>query len=78
MSETVNIYEAKTQLSKLVARAEVGEEIILSRHGRAVARIVPLTWTSVARTPGIWKGKIVIHDDFDEFSDQDDRDWYGE
>ena len=37
----VNIYEAKTQLSKLVARAEAGEEITISRNGRPVARLVP-------------------------------------
>jgi prevent-host-death family protein len=78
MSEAINIYEAKTQLSKLVSRVEAGEEITLSRNGRAVARIVPLSWNSLIRTPGIWAGKIVIHDDFDEFTEQDERDWYGE
>jgi prevent-host-death family protein len=78
MSETVNVYEAKTHLSRLIARVEAGEEITLSRNGRAVARIVPLAWRAITREPGIWKGRIVVHDDFDEFTEQDERDWYGE
>lgn len=78
MSTTVNVYEAKSHFSQLLSRVEAGEEITVARNGRAVARIVPLTWGEVARTPGIWKGKVVIHDDFDDFTEQDDRDWYGE
>ena len=42
MSELVNIHAAKTQLSKLVERAHRGEEIILAKHGKAYARLVPL------------------------------------
>ena len=78
MSETINVYEAKTHLSQLIARVEAGEEITLSRNGRAVARIVPLSSQTIVRKPGSWKGRIVIHDDFDDFTEQDERDWYGE
>jgi prevent-host-death family protein len=78
MSETINVYEAKTHLSQLIARVESGEEITLSRNGRPVARIVPLTWQAIVRKPGALKGQIVIHDDFDDFTEQDERDWYGE
>jgi prevent-host-death family protein len=78
MAQTVNVYEAKTHLSKLIARVEAGEEITLSRNGRAVARIVPLTWHAIIRKPGSLKGQIVIHDDFDDFTEEDERDWYGE
>jgi prevent-host-death family protein len=78
MSETVNVYEAKTHLSRLISRVEAGEEITLSRNGRPVARIVPLTWKSIARQPGSLAGQIIIHDDFDEFTAQDEREWYGE
>jgi prevent-host-death family protein len=74
----VNVYEAKTQLSRLIARVEAGEEITLSRNGRAVARLVPLARTAPVRQPGAWKGRVVIHDDFDQFTEQDARDWYGE
>ena len=79
MAQTVNVYEAKTNLSKLIAQVEAGEEITLSRNGRPVAKIVPLTWSRIARKPGIWEGQVVIHEGFyDEYSEQDDRDWYGE
>jgi len=47
MSEKVNIYDAKTRLSRLVARAEAGEEIIIARAGRPAARLVPLPDTEV-------------------------------
>lgn len=43
MSQTVNIGEAKARLSQLIARAEAGEEVILTRNGVPVARIVPVT-----------------------------------
>lgn len=74
----VNIYDAKAQLSKLVARAEAGEEITLARNGKPVARLVPLGRRTAPRVPGALKGQIVIRDDFDDFTEQDDADWYGE
>lgn len=65
MSEQVNIYEAKTQLSKLVDRAEAGEEIVIARHGQPVARLVPLQ--RVRRTGrGSLAGEIWMAPDFDE------------
>lgn len=74
----VNIYEAKTQLSKLIARVEAGEEIVISRNGRPAARLVPVTTRSAPRVPGALKGQIVIHDDFDDLDEQTLREWYGE
>ncbi len=62
----VNIHEAKTHLSRLVARAEQGEEIVISRAGKPAAKLVPIRTVRLPRKPGVWKGKIVIHDDFDE------------
>ncbi|MET4783369.1 type II toxin-antitoxin system Phd/YefM family antitoxin [Glaciihabitans sp. UYNi722] len=78
MASTVNIYDAKTQLSQLINRVELGEEIVIARHGRPVARLAPLLPQRTDRTPGLLAGKIVIADDFDVFSPEDDRDWYGE
>lgn len=60
----VNIHEAKTQLSKLVAQVERGDEITISRAGKPVARLVPIQ--RPVRRFGTAKGRIVIHDDFDE------------
>lgn len=70
----VNIYDAKTQLSQLIARVEAGEEIVIARGGRPVARLVPLTKRVPDRTLGLMKGRIKIHDGFDdplpEFDDE--------
>ena len=52
---TVNMHEAKTHLSKLVARVEAGEEIVLARAGRPVARLSPVP-TTQPRRPGRFKG----------------------
>ena len=67
---TVNIYEAKTQLSKLVDRAAAGEEIVIARAGRPVARLVPLGPERKPRQPGAWKGKVWMADDFDELPEE--------
>jgi prevent-host-death family protein len=61
-----NIHEAKTQLSRLVERAAAGEEIIISKAGRPVARLGPIPMAVTPREPGRWRGKVRIHDDFDE------------
>ncbi|MCV7386047.1 type II toxin-antitoxin system prevent-host-death family antitoxin [Mycolicibacter longobardus] len=76
-AETVNVYDAKTRLSRLLAQVEGGAEIVISRHGRPVARLVPYRQDRAARRPGLWKDKVTIAAEFDRFSDSDDRDWYG-
>jgi prevent-host-death family protein len=62
----VNMHEAKTHLSRLVERVEAGEEIVISRAGRPVAKLVPIQPSGRLRKPGYWKGRVVIHEDFDE------------
>jgi prevent-host-death family protein len=54
----VNIHEAKTQLSRLVEAATEGEDVVLARAGKPVARIVPIRKGTGRRTPGALKGKI--------------------
>lgn len=63
---TVNIHEAKSQFSKLLYRVESGEEVIIEKAGKAVARIVPLAEKPKRRMPGAGKGKIVISKGFFE------------
>ncbi len=58
MAESVNIHEAKTQFSKLVRRAEAGEEIVVRRGQDPVARIVPLKKRDGVRGFGSMKGEI--------------------
>jgi len=55
--ETVNIHEAKTHLSRLLARAHAGEEIIISKAGKPIAKLTPLE-TVVERKPGLAKGAV--------------------
>jgi prevent-host-death family protein len=76
MGSPVNVYDAKTQFSQLLNRVEQGEEIVIARNGRPVARLVPLA-VRRDRTPGLFAGQYVIADDFDEFTAQDEIDWYG-
>jgi prevent-host-death family protein len=66
MSESVNVYEAKTRLSQLIDRAAAGEEIVIARAGRPVARLVALADTPRRREPGAWRGKVRMAADFDE------------
>lgn len=61
---TVTIHQAKTNLSKLIERASAGEEIIIARGSKPVARLVPLGAVESERTPGSWKGKFSIAPDF--------------
>jgi prevent-host-death family protein len=61
----VNIHEAKTHLSRLVARVEKGEVITLARDGRPIAKIVPLGAVKGRRSPGTGKGLITISPKFD-------------
>jgi prevent-host-death family protein len=66
MAEPVNIHEAKTHFSRLVERVEAGEEIVIARDGRPVARLVPLRPRRQSREPGVWRGLVRVGPDFDE------------
>jgi prevent-host-death family protein len=65
MADTVNIHDAKTHLSRLIERVEGGDEIVIARAGRPVARLVPLRRASRPRIPGRWREQIAIAPDFD-------------
>ena len=61
---TLNLYEAKTQLSTLVDKAADGEEIVIAKNGKPMAKLVPFKQKAL-RKPGRLKGKIWMSDDFD-------------
>ena len=61
---TVNTHEAKTQLSRLLVRVSNGEEIIIAKAGKAIARLVPVKQPMAHREPGLDKDKAWIADDF--------------
>jgi prevent-host-death family protein len=64
MTKTVNVHEAKTQLSRLLLRVGMGEEVIIARAGKPVARLVPFTEKPRGRVPGSARGKIWVSPDF--------------
>jgi len=65
MTTTVNVHQAKTHFSKLLERVRRGEEIIVAKAGKPVAKLVPLAQGVVRRAPGSARGKIAIAEDFD-------------
>ena len=64
----MNVHEAKTHLSRLLEAVERGEDVVIARSGKPVARLVPAR-SQGARRPGSWKGQVVIAADFDETPD---------
>jgi prevent-host-death family protein len=62
----VNIFEAKTQLSKLVELAEHGQDVVIARAGKPVARLTQLETVKRPIVFGLLKGKIHVADDFDD------------
>jgi len=64
---TVNIHEAKTHLSRLLAKVARGDEVIIARGGKPVARLVPIQKARrMEQLLGIDKGRLWIAEDFDE------------
>ena len=65
----VNIHEAKTHLSKLISRVLNGEEIVIAKGNKPVAKLIQFTDLKQERKIGSAKGKIEVSDDFDEAMD---------
>ena len=77
---TVNVRDASTHLSHLIARAEAGEEIVITRNGAPVVRLTPVSPRGQRgpREPGSWKGRIFIDDSFfDPLPDEELAAWDG-
>ncbi len=78
---SVTIHQAKTNLSKLIARAEAGEEIVIMRGKEPVARLEPLFKKKGKRVPGLLKGKVPELPDaffFEPLPEEELRAWEGE
>jgi len=76
--EQVNVHEARSQLSRLLDRVEAGEEILIARAGRPIARLSPYKGDDASRVPGVWRGRVHIADDFDEMPEELVRAFNGE
>lgn len=64
----VGMHDAKTQLSRLVERAEAGEDVVIQRNGKPAVRLVPVVGElrSLASVRGAWRDRVRIAEDFDE------------
>ncbi len=65
VSDVVNTHQAKTNLSRLIERVMAGEEVVIARAGRPVAKLVPYRTDAEPRHLGCLKGEFAIPDDFD-------------
>ncbi len=76
---TVNMFEAKTNLSRLVESVETGAEaeIIIARNGRPVARLVPIGPATAGQRIGVARGAFVVPDNIDAANDEVDRLFHG-
>lgn len=75
--KSVNLHYAKTHLSRLVDQALAGEEVVIARAGTALVRLTPVEPTRAPRRLGRDRGRIVIHDDFDEPMPEIEELFYG-
>jgi len=67
---TVNIHEAKTNLSKLIALLEKGEEVIIAKAGNPVAKLVSYIPSKKKRMPNLLKGKVIFYEDLNSSNDE--------
>lgn len=65
-TKTVNVHEAKTHLSRLLRRVERGEEVVIARGGRPVARLLPFEPQRARPVFGVDRGRFTVPDDFDD------------
>ena len=64
MNKFINIHEAKTHLSRLVEQAAAGEEVIIAKAGRPMARLVPMNPVSQTKRLGMLRGKVKVPENF--------------
>ena len=67
--ETTTLQDAESQFSRLIERAAAGEEVVIVREGKPVAKLIPYHPIDTPREGGQWKGKVHIAKDFDELPD---------
>jgi prevent-host-death family protein len=68
---TVNVHEAKTHLSRLLERVEAGEEVVIARAGKPVARLTTIDPARPRARMGFMAGQFVVPDDFDTMGEDD-------
>lgn len=66
MTAIVNMHQAKTQLSKLVERARMGEEVVIAKSGHPLVKLVPVVEKPKQRPMGLYAGQIWMSPDFND------------
>lgn len=74
---TVNVHEAKTTLSKLLEQVEKGEEVVIARAGKPVAKLTAVEEKPKGRKPGQWKGYVLPDSFFDPLPEEELKLWEG-
>lgn len=72
--KTVNMHQAKSQLSKLVEEALAGQDVVIARNGVPAVRLTRFG-DDILRMPGALKGQLIVPDDFDELDEEIIRDF---
>ena len=76
--QVINIHQAKTNLSRLIEKTLAGEDVIIAKAGKPVAKLVTYKEKVKPRKPGLLKGKIWISDDFNDEDEEINKLFYGE
>ncbi len=76
--QIINIHQAKTQLSKLIEKTQNGEDVIIAKAGKPIAKLVAYKEPLKPRKLGLLKGKIHVPDNFDDEDEEINRLFYGE
>ena len=76
--QIINIHQAKTHLSQLIEKAVAGEDIIIAKAGKPIAKLVAHTKKLEPRKPGLLKGKIKVSEHFDDEDEEINKLFYGE
>lgn len=78
MNRQVNIYDARMHFSRLIQEAAAGEEIVIAKSGKPVAKLVPYRPPTAARQPGTWRGRVRVSADFDTLPEELEAAFRGE
>lgn len=76
--KSINIHQAKTNLSQLIEKTLTGEEVIIAKAGKPVVKMVRYEMPLKTRKPGLWKGKVWMADDFNAEDEEINKLFYGE
>lgn len=74
--QTINIHDAKTNLSKLIQKTLAGEDVIIAKAGKPVAKLVAYKEKLKPRKFGLWKGKVFVPDNFDDEDEEINKLFY--